>query len=184
LPTCPPALPLRFWTCVPTSVPAVVAVLVTVPLRLVTGSLERLQVPQPLPTAPVLELPAAPAALPAAGGAPVEPGDPPPTGPPTMVRAPVDARLFTGLTLARAKCTLTPCGWVPATTVLSLRTTGKAAGVGAAATFELAEPPPICGNPLNAMIALPNRNSAAAPASSEPEVPKPARYARVARIEI
>jgi hypothetical protein len=41
--------------------------------------------------------------------------------------------------------------------------------------------PPTWGQPLNATIALPSRNIAAAPASSDPEVPNPARYARVAR---
>jgi hypothetical protein len=41
--------------------------------------------------------------------------------------------------------------------------------------------PPTCGHPLNATIALASRNIAAAPASSEPDVPNPARYPRVAR---
>jgi hypothetical protein len=40
---------------------------------------------------------------------------------------------------------------------------------------------PTCGHPWNATIALASRNIAAAPASSEPDVPNPARYARVAR---
>jgi hypothetical protein len=38
-----------------------------------------------------------------------------------------------------------------------------------------------CGQPRKATIALASTNRAAAPASRDPEVPKPARYARVAR---
>ena len=40
---------------------------------------------------------------------------------------------------------------------------------------------PTCGQPRKATIALASTNIAAAPASNEPEVPSPARYARVAR---
>jgi hypothetical protein len=40
---------------------------------------------------------------------------------------------------------------------------------------------PTCGQPLNETIALAIRKSNAAPASSDPVVPKPARYAREAR---
>jgi hypothetical protein len=41
--------------------------------------------------------------------------------------------------------------------------------------------PPTCGHPWNATIALASRNVAAAPASSEPDVPNPARYPCAAR---
>jgi hypothetical protein len=40
---------------------------------------------------------------------------------------------------------------------------------------------PTAGQPRKATIALASRNIAAAPATSDPEVPNPARYARVAR---
>jgi len=40
----------------------------------------------------------------------------------------------------------------------------------------------ICGQPRTATTALAKTNAIAAPASSEPAVPKPAMYARVARI--
>ncbi len=40
---------------------------------------------------------------------------------------------------------------------------------------------PTWGQPRKATIALASRNIAAAPATSDPEVPKPARYPRVAR---
>lgn len=40
---------------------------------------------------------------------------------------------------------------------------------------------PTWGQPRNATIALANRNITAAPASSDPDVPNPARYPRVAR---
>jgi hypothetical protein len=42
----------------------------------------------------------------------------------------------------------------------------------------------IWGQPRNATIALPSTKRTAAPASREPEVPKPARYALVARTVI
>ena len=42
-------------------------------------------------------------------------------------------------------------------------------------------PSPTCGQPRNATIALASTNKRAAPASREPDVPKPARYARVVR---
>jgi hypothetical protein len=50
--------------------------------------------------------------------------------------------------------------------------TATATGAGGLAT---------CGQPRNATNALARRNIAAAPATNDPEVPKPARYARVAR---
>jgi hypothetical protein len=40
----------------------------------------------------------------------------------------------------------------------------------------------ICGQPRNETTALASTNMTAAPASREPAVPKPATYARVARI--
>jgi hypothetical protein len=50
--------------------------------------------------------------------------------------------------------------------------TVTATGVGSAPTW---------GQPRKATIALASKNIAAAPARSDPEVPNPARYARVAR---
>jgi hypothetical protein len=53
-----------------------------------------------------------------------------------------------------------------------------------AVTATLPGPVAIWGQPRKATIALPSTNRTAAPASSEPEVPKPARYALVARTVI
>jgi hypothetical protein len=60
----------------------------------------------------------------------------------------------------------------------------EAADVWGAETIRGAADPgvPMSGHPWNATTALASTNTIAAPASSEPVVPKPAMYARVARI--
>jgi hypothetical protein len=59
---------------------------------------------------------------------------------------------------------------------------GAATRAGVAAIVADEECWPTCGHPWNDTNALANRNIRAAPASSDPAVPKPAAYALVARM--
>jgi hypothetical protein len=60
------------------------------------------------------------------------------------------------------------------------------AGACTAETFSDTGDPcdPTAGHPWNATRALASTNTSAAPASSDPAVPNPARYARVARMPL
>jgi hypothetical protein len=59
-----------------------------------------------------------------------------------------------------------------------------AVGADAAATFEVTGPFETCGQPSKATVALAIKNKIAAPASSDPELPNPARYGPLARTVI
>jgi hypothetical protein len=50
----------------------------------------------------------------------------------------------------------------------------EATGPGDADTFDVAGPVEICGQPRKATIVLATKNSTAAPASKDPELPSPA----------
>jgi hypothetical protein len=150
------------------------------PLTVPTGSLTGRAPPEPEAEPPEPELPELPE--------PPDGADPPPDG----ARCPGARDTGPEANDPRRPPAASPA-WLAARAppavaeaVVSADTTawlGAEAPVAGAETFTATgdEGAPTCGQPVKETIALAIKNSTAAPPSSDPVVPKPARYARLAR---